>query len=342
MGVRNKRYCRVWGIFRRLGLVTLLTLSIAACQKSPDKSAGPPEKLTIAYATFPQTALVHIAFTKGFFSAEGLDVTAQPHEFGRQALNSVLEGKADLATPADTPIMFAVTGGKKICTLAIIATSNENLAVVARKDGGITVPADLRGKQIGVTLGTTGEFFLDSFLSTRGISRKEVTIIDLEPSEMPDALNRKRVDAVSTWNPTLKLLQRSLGDSGVVFYDETIYSDTFCLAAGKEFAENHPETVKKVLRALIRAESFAKQNPEESRNLVAEFIKTEKAIVDEMWNSFDFRVTLDQSLVVSLEDQTRWAQRLNLTTCKEMPNYLEFIYFSGLQSVKSEAVRIIR
>ena len=306
------------------------------------EQAGPPEKITIAYSSIPHTALFHIAFAKGFFSAEGLDVTAQPHEFGKLALNSLLEGKADLATPADTPIMFAVTGGKSIYVIAMIATSNKATAIIARKDRGIIVPSDLRGKRIGIVRRTTAEFFMDSFLSTRGIDRKEVKVVDLTPNEMPNALARGRVDAVSTWNPVLKNAQKALGDNAIVFYDENIYSDIFCIAAWQEFVKKHPEAVRKVLRALIRAEAFMKQNHEESRRLIAEFIKVDETILDELWNSFDFRVTLDQTLVVSLEDQTRWALRNKLIDGTAMPNYLDFIYFDGLNSVKPEAVKIIR
>ena len=151
-----------------------------------------------------------------------------------------------------------------------------------------------------------------------------------------------KVEAVVTWNPALKNSQKALGDKALVFYDETIYSDIFCLAAGSSLIDQHPETIKKILKALLRAEAFMKQNPGETRRLVAQFIRMDQGLLEEIWDSFDFRVTLDQSLIVSLEDQTRWAQRNNLTTGLNMPRYLDLIYLDGLQSVKPEAVRIIR
>src|SRR3990172_690307 len=160
-------------------LFGLFVLALTACQKEPEKSAGPPEKITIAYSPVPHTSLVHIAFTKGFFTAEGLEVTPQPHEFGKLALRSLLEGKAEFAIPADTPIMFAIMEGKKLYTIAVIATSNKSTAIVARKDRGIAGPTDLKGKKIGVPLGTTAEFFMDSFLATCGIDKKDVKIIHL-------------------------------------------------------------------------------------------------------------------------------------------------------------------
>jgi ABC-type nitrate/sulfonate/bicarbonate transport system substrate-binding protein len=332
----RKRFIR-WGIVFGLGAVIL-----TACPGKTEKSTAPPEKITIAYSTAPNAVLFHIAYIKGFFSAEGLHVIPQAHEFGKLALDSLIEGKADLATQSDTVFMFAVTAGKQICSIAMISTSNRATAIVARKDRGIAGALDLKGKKIGVPRGTTGEFFLDSFLSTERISRQEVEIIDLRPNDMTDALLQKRVDAVSVWNPALKKIQKELGEKGIVFYDETLYSDIFCVAARQEFVKKNPEAVKRVLRAFIRAETFVKQNPDESCLLVAEFVKTDKALLDEIWHLYDFKVTLEQSLLVSLEDQTRWAQRNKLTSGTEMLNYLEFIYIDGLRSVNPEAVKIIR
>ncbi len=342
MGIENQLHCKIRRFPGWMILFALFVLALIGCQKEPEKSAGPPEKITIAYSTIPHAALFHIAFMKGFFYAEGLDVTPQPHEFGRLALNSLLEGKADLATVADTPIMFAVTGGKKIYTISMMATVNKATAIIARKDRGISMPSDLKGKKIGVPRGTTAEFFMDSFLSTRGIGRKEVKIVDMKPNEMPDALLKRQVDAVSTWNPALKDAEKALGDNGSVFYDETIYRDIFCVAASQEFVKEHREAIRKVLKALISAETFIKQDPQESRRIVTKFVKIDRALLDEIWDLFDFKVTLDQSLLVSLEDQTRWAQENRLTSGTEMPNYLDFIYFDGLKSIKPEAVRIIR
>jgi len=329
---------------KNIFLMSLISglLSCSLSCSNPARIAGPPEKITIAYSTASNAVLVYIAFAKGFFAEEGLAATPQPHAFGKLALNAVFEGKADLATVADTPIVFAVMNGKKITTLAVIQTSNKNEAIVARRDRGIEKPPDIKGKKIGVPFGTNAQFFADAFLLANGMERKQVTLIDMKPDEMATALDSGKVDAVSIFNPTVKQLEKGLGKRGIVFFGEAIYTEAFCLAAEQEYAKKNPEAIKKVLRALIKAETFVKEHDEEARRLVAEFINTDKAVLDEIWPIFTTRVSLNQALLVDFEAQTRWALKNKLTEGTSMPNYLDYIYFDGLQAVKPEAVRMVR
>jgi hypothetical protein len=46
-------------------------------------------------------------------------------------------------------------------------------------------------------------------------------------------------------------------------------------------------------------------------------------------------------LLITLEDEARWAIKNNLTSATEVPNYLDYIYFDALDEVKPEAVGII-
>jgi NitT/TauT family transport system substrate-binding protein len=322
-------------------LLIILFLCLASCNKT-DTVIGPPEKITIAYTESTGSALVHIAISKGYFAEEGLDVTPQSGVFGKPALDAVIEGKLDMAISSDTSIMFAVMDGKQISTLAVIATANRNMAILARKDRGIFRPADLKGKTIGVVRGTPSDFFVDAFLLAHGIDRKQVAIKDIQPDEFAKALGTGRVDAVSIWQPLLIQMQKDMGTQALTFYGETFYTFTYCLTALQDFVKQHPEAVRKVLRALIKAENFARQYPEESWQLVAKFVKTDKDFIGKIWNIYNYQVSLDQALLVNLEDQTRWALKNRLTKSKIMPNYLDFIYIDGLSAVKPEAVRILR
>ena len=304
--------------------------------------AGPPEKVTIAYSTLPYAALSQIAQVRGFYRQEGLDVTPQLYSHGKLALEAVLAGKADFATVAETPVMLAIMNGVDLSILANIHSSKKNHAIVARKDRGVVAPGDLKGRRVGATLGTSGDFYLDAFLLAREIPRKDVEVVDLKPQEIARAFIKGDVDAVATWAPFLMQTQKEAGELGVSFYDDDIYTLMFTIVSTREYAGKNPEKIRKMLRALLRAEEFAHRNPTEAQRLVADFNDIDPVTLKQIWSSSTFRVTLDQALVLALEDESRWAIQNRLTSRKTIPNYLEFIHLDALQSVEPDAVGILR
>ncbi len=312
------------------------------CSRSGEKSPVLPQKITIAYAASTDSALAQVAQTQGYYRHEGLEAIPQTYPYGKVALQAVLQGSADFATVAETPVMFAIMRGEKLAIVATILTSNRNVAVIARKDKGILTAADLRGRKIASTAGTISEFFMDSFLLMQGISRKDVTIVNLQPNEVGEALAKGSVDAASAFAPFLIDIRKDLGDRGTTFYDEDIYTQTFNIVARQEYIGKNPGIVKNMLRALVKAEEFVRQHPAEAQRITADFSRIDITTVRESWVSDNFNVTLDQSLLLALEDESRWAIESGLTSRAKIPNYLEHIYSDGLESVKPKAVRILR
>ena len=107
---------------RLLSQVVLTTTALAIfacfCARNPDKKSGEsPGKVTIACATLPEAALAQVAQSQGYYREEGLEATVHLHPYGKLALKELLEGKADFATVAETPVMFAAMKGEKIAVI---------------------------------------------------------------------------------------------------------------------------------------------------------------------------------------------------------------------------------
>jgi len=321
----------------RAAVVFVLIAALTGCGKNP-RQAPPMQKITVACTSQPQGTLVHVAVVKGFFAEEGLTVERQMHPYGKVALQSLLENKADFATVAETPVMLSVLRGERFFVIANIEASTQNNAIVARRDAGISVLGDLKGKRIGFTPGTTSDFFLDSLLTTIGLRRSAVQPVPLDPDDMPKAMSEKKVDAVCTWNYPLTRIKRQLGPNGILFFDREIYTETFNIAVRQELVQGHPATVQSFLRALVKAERFVAGRPEEAQALIATATGTELEIVKEVWNAFNYRVRLDQTLRITLEDETRWAMKNGLTDRTVMPDYRNYIHLEGIRTVKPDAV----
>ena len=110
----------------------------------------------------------------------------------------------------------------------------------------------------------------------------------------------------------------------------------------QDFVQRNPQAVTRFLRALLQAEDFVVKHPDEAKDIMSTAIKVDKELVGEVWDAFSYQVKLEQTLLITLEDETRWAIKHKLTDKSVMPNYLDFIHSDSLKAIKPEAVRLIR
>jgi NitT/TauT family transport system substrate-binding protein len=110
----------------------------------------------------------------------------------------------------------------------------------------------------------------------------------------------------------------------------------------KSFANENPEILKRFLRAIDKATIFVKNNKEVAQEIIAERLNLQKEDIVLHWDEFTFELSLDQSFLINIEDEARWAIKNKLVDATEIPNYLDFIYPDALEAVKPEVVTIIR
>jgi len=165
--------------------------------------------------------------------------------------------------------------------------------------------------------------------------------LNLKPEELSAALLQGKVDAVATWEPFLSTSLAQLGGNGAIFPGEGVYNVLFNVSGTLDYVIQHPDTMKKFLRALIRGTRFCREAPDAAREIAARAMKADTAKLKELWPSYRFNLVLDQGLVLALEDETRWAIKNKLTDSTNMPNYLNHVYLDALRSVTPSAVTII-
>jgi len=66
------------------------------------------------------------------------------------------------------------------------------------------------------------------------------------------------------------------------------------------------------------------------------------ASVNSRWSQNQFGLSLDQSLVLAMEDEARWMIANNLTNATAVPDFGRYVYTDGLEAVKPGSVNIIR
>jgi len=328
---------------RKIISVLLLAVILNVCsQDRGQNQTSSPIPVTIGHACESLATLVPIAHEKGFFVQQGLDVTLKEYAGGKQALiNGLFAGEVDIATVADIPIVFSSLERNDFRILATIGSSDNEPRIIARKDRGISKPADLIGKRIYTKENSAVHYFLNLFLLFEYLSPQDADI-QFVPSgkTMVELITTGEADAFSHREPFISEARTILGDNAIIFEKPGIYNKTFNLVSFEKYTRNNSSTVEKVLSALLAAEAFTKNNPEEAFAICVNSTGSTRESIRDLWSEIELGVALQQSLILYFEDQARWI--LNSRESNSIvPNYLGYLYTDALDAVDSTRITII-
>lgn len=318
-------------------LITLLLL-LSLAVTHPAFSAP----LRIGISSQPMVSLAIVADRQGFLAREGVQATVRHYPSGKHAMEALLAGEVDIATVAETPVVFSSFKRDDYSIFATIGSFSNEQRIVANRKSGITRPADLRGKRVATQQGSAVHFFLHLFLLKQKLSEKDVVLSYLKADELPRALARREIDAFSMREPFVSEARRLLGNDAVVFDSPGLYVMSFHMVAMNAYIKAHPDLIARTVRALIGAEEFYRKDKGRAVKTVAEELKIPERELSGHLGEMDLRVNLDQSVLLGLEDEARWALNMKLVPGKKIPNYLRYLYLDALQQVRPASITVIR
>lgn len=299
------------------------------------------QPITIAVSRSSLSLPLYVAESKRYFAAEGLVVTLQECIGGPRCFQSLLQGQVPLATVAELSVMFASFDRSDHVILGTFATANNDLKLLTRKSAGLQSASQLAGKRIGTVKGSGAHYFLDSALLFHGVDPKRVELVLLPPEQVGPALIEGRIDAAAIWEPFGQQILRKLGGDGLQLPTPRIYTLTFNLVAARQFALERAADLPKLLRALARAQTFIDEQPAQAQALLRTRLQEDQAYIEATWKDFDYRLSLEQSLLSTLEGQARWAVREgHVPAGSRVPNFMRFVELGPLQAVAPAAVTL--
>ncbi|MGB0712290.1 MAG: ABC transporter substrate-binding protein [Gammaproteobacteria bacterium] len=289
----------------------------------------------------PTGALVHIALDQGYFKAEGLDLAIQEYPSGKRALlEGLFQGKADVISSADVPVAFNFFKRTDYRVVAAMALQDNVNRIIARRDSGISAPSDLKGKRIATQRASAVHFFMHLFLSKHALHEGLETSF-MKAEKLPMAIAENRIDAFSMREPYISRARTALGSNAIVFAEPGLYPQFELLVMSEAFLEKSPDAARAMLRALKKAEAFARANPDRAVAICARQIGADQAALAQIWPQFNLSITLDQDLLIGLEDIAAWAMEEGLLEAPAIPNMLELIDTRPLHEVDPGSVNII-
>jgi putative hydroxymethylpyrimidine transport system substrate-binding protein len=260
-----------------LPLLALLALAAGCGGSSGAASNGAaPQQVSLQLDWYPNPDHVglYTAIDRGFFRRAGLDVTPRQPTDVSDPIKLVAAGRTDLGISYEPELFFAQQQHAPVVAVAAIVPTALNSIITTEQ--GITTPAGLRGKTIGVDGSASTDAYVDTVLRTAGLAAGDVHRVTVGFNLLP-ALLAGRVDAIAGGFQNIEgaeLAARGLHPVvfpvdryGVPGYDELVVvanserlqSDggyrhelrafVSALAAATVYAKAHPAAALAVMRA---------------------------------------------------------------------------------------------
>mgnify|MGYP000303687936 CR=1 FL=1 len=323
---------------KRIFLLILAVVLFAAQAATAEQP-----KVTFATGAGAMAGTLNIADSKGFFTENHVTGKVNTYKNGKATFDAYLAGKDDFAVCSIIPIVLTDFDQAKHRIVGVLAYTDNQTKVLARKSAGVTKPSDLRGKTIATVRATTAHYYICKFLELNGVSCDDTTIVYLSKKELPHAIASGRVDAICQHGMPVEKAQKALGDDWVMFQDDTIMRKCVPMVTSTTMVTEHPAALKGVLRATLKADGFVKTNTAESIQILAKAKHYPfPAMSTTVRNEMDYDLSLRQSLLLMLEDVEKWAIENKLVARTTPRNYLDIIASAPLKEVAPAQVTLFQ
>ncbi|HEU0229877.1 MAG TPA: taurine ABC transporter substrate-binding protein [Burkholderiaceae bacterium] len=211
------------------------------------------EKLIIGTFGDPTPAQAAIAQGK-FAKATGWNIEWRKFESGASVISAMASGDVQISELGSSPLAIATSQGLDLKLFLVSFLINTSESLIVRNGTGIDKPADLKGKVIGVPIGSTSQLSLTGALKHWGISENQVRILGMTPQQINAAWARKDIDAAFVWNPVqselLKNGKRLVSAGQVAKWGYPTFNGW---VASSTFVAKHPKGVAAFAKAMNEA-----------------------------------------------------------------------------------------
>jgi len=217
-----------------------------------------PVKLTLDWKFQGPTSFFLIAADKGYYKAEGLDVTIDSGQGSAGAVNRVASGAYELGF-ADINALIeynAANAGKEIKAVMSVY-DHAPFGVFALKSSGIATPKDLAGKTLGAPVFDASYKLFPAFAKQVGIDAAGLPRKNMDPALREVMLVQKQVDFISGhyFSSFLDLKAKGVKAEDIVVMRYADFGMDFYgngIIVSPKFAAEQPAKVTGFIRATVK------------------------------------------------------------------------------------------
>ena len=262
-------------MFRKFVLLMLgMALALSACANSGSTTqAGTLThvKLPLGYIPNVQFAPLYVAVEKGYFKDAGIEIEFD-YSFETDAVSLVGANELQFAVVSGEQVLLARSQDLPVVYVAAWYQQYP-VAVVSKVEQNIKVPADLKGKKIGLP-GLYGANYigLDALLFSAGLAEKDVTLDSIGYNQVEAlAANREEAVSVYTANEPVQLQAQgyALNEMRVADYVQLASNG---LITNETTITQNPDLVRRMTQAFLKGLQDTIVNPDEAYEISKKYV----------------------------------------------------------------------
>jgi NitT/TauT family transport system substrate-binding protein len=200
---------------------------------------------------------IWLGIDRGDFAKQGVEFELREFTTGLELFQAMIGGSIDMLATGAVMSNFPARGQGKVFLINDVEFATAQLWV--RPDAGIKTIADLKGKKISTTAGTTAHVFLDSALRANNVDPKDVEVVNQRMSEAVTSFISGAVPAVALWVP-FNITVRDKVPGAKMLVDASAFYPKAAIVGGwvttDAYAQKNGEVLKSIIRGWASANDY--------------------------------------------------------------------------------------
>ena len=242
---------------------------------------------TLDFIALGRHAPWYVPIAKGYYKAEGLDVTVVPSKGTADAIRAVQTDIAQIGF-IDVPSLVAAGGSASTIKMVAVNYQKPPYCVFSLNPGAnVTTPKDMVGLEFGSSTASFVWKIHQAFMKMHGLDPSTLRVVNIDGSARVPMLAARKVQAIDLFVMSEPGIRRAvkdaepkcllLGDHGLDIYANGI-------GVTEEFLQKNPGVVRGFVRAALRGWKDALANPHEAAKIQLQYVKAlnPEIIVEEL------------------------------------------------------------
>lgn len=195
------------------------------------------------------------------FKPQGVSVKWVEFSSGPPMMEAMNVGSVDYGAVGDSPPIFAQAAGAAIVYAAAQPIINGS-GILVPHNSAIKTIADLKGKRVGFTKGSSAHNVVIQTLEKAGLTYNDITPVYLTPPDAGPAFANGGIDAWAIWDPYFAIAETKQNGRILINTSDVTKTNAFYIA-NRDFANKHGALLQQIVDVTTSSAKWAEAHPDE-------------------------------------------------------------------------------